>query len=97
MAERTPADGIVDWETRAPHLDAWVRAQTHPYPGAFTFHGEERIVVWRARAVASDARAPAGTVVEVRAEGPVVACGEGALLLEELEPSPPLAVGDRLG
>ncbi len=44
--KRTPADGIVDWETRAPHLDAWVRAQT----------------------------------------GPVVSCGEGALLLEELEP-----------
>ena len=93
---RTPADGIIDWETRAPFLDAWVRAQTRPYPGAFTFAGEERIVVWRARPVEAPP-APAGTVVELRTEGPVVACGEGSLMLVEVEPRPVLAVGDRLG
>jgi len=96
-AKRTPADGIIDWETRAAYLDAWVRAQTRPYPGAFTFLGDERIVVWRARPVERRSDAPAGTVVELRAEGPVVCCGEGALLLEELEPSVRPAVGDRLG
>ena len=95
--KRVPADGIIDWETRAPFLDAWVRAQTRPYPGAFTFLGEERIVVWRASPVEHAAEAPAGTVLELRPEGPVVACGEGALLLEELEPSVRLAAGDRLG
>jgi methionyl-tRNA formyltransferase len=95
--KRTPADGIIDWETRAPYLDGWVRAQTRPYPGAFTFLGDERIVVWRAREVESAARAPSGTVVAVDADGPVVACGEGALLLEELEPARRLDVGDRLG
>jgi methionyl-tRNA formyltransferase len=95
--KRTPADGIIDWETQAAHLDAWVRAQTRPYPGAFTFLGEERVVVWRARSVERDGDAPAGTVVELRDEGPVVSCGEGALLLEELEPSVRPAVGDRLG
>ena len=41
---------------------------------------------------------PAGTVVELRDEGPVVACGEGALLLEEVETGAgELAVGARLG
>src|SRR5215208_2584562 len=60
--KRTPADGIIDWETRASYLDAWVRAQTHPYPGAFTFRGDERLVVWRAREAAGGAEAAAGTV-----------------------------------
>jgi methionyl-tRNA formyltransferase len=92
---RTPADGIIDWETRAPYLDSWVRAQTRPYPGAFTFHGEERVVVWRAREV--EGAGAAGTVLEIRDEGTVVACGEGALLLQELEPALRLDVGDRLG
>ena len=96
--KRTPADGIIDWETRAPYLDAWVRAQTHPYPGAFTFRGDERLVIWRAREVdRATRRGAAGTVVEVREDGPIVACGEGALLLEELEPALRLDVGDRLG
>jgi methionyl-tRNA formyltransferase len=95
--KRTPADGIIDWETRAPYLYDWVRAQTRPYPGAFTYIGDERVVVWRARAVRLDDAAPAGTVVEERDGGVVVACGEGGLLLEEVESRAPIAVGAKLG
>lgn len=95
--KRTPADGIIDWETRAPYLYDWVRAQTRPYPGAFTFLGEQKVVVWRARPVQLEAPALAGTVVAYEPDGPVVACGEGGLLLEDVETSGELAVGARLG
>jgi methionyl-tRNA formyltransferase len=95
--KRTPADGIIDWDTRAPYLYDWVRAQTRPYPGAFTYLGDEKVVVWRARPVGLAGGIPAGTIVEEREEGPVVACGEGGLLLEEVESAEPLAVGARLG
>ncbi len=94
--KRTPADGIIDWETRAPYLYDWVRAQTRPYPGAFTYLGDAKVVVWRARPVAAEA-APAGTVIAAGPEGPTVACGEGALLLEEVESPEALVVGARLG
>src|SRR5947208_8153364 len=96
--KRTPADGIIDWETRAPYLYDWVRAQTRPYPGAVTFLGDEKVVVWRARPVELPETAPAGTIVAERPEGHVVACGEGALLLEEVETDArSLVVGARLG
>ena len=96
--KRAPTDGIIDWETRAPYLHDWVRAQTRPYPGAFTFLGDDKVVVWRARPVELAEPAPAGTIVEAGPAGPVVACGEGALVLEEVETGVPhLAVGARLG
>jgi methionyl-tRNA formyltransferase len=96
--KRVPADGIIDWETRAPHLYDWVRAQTRPYPGAFTYLGDEKVVVWSARPVDLDEVAPAGTIVATGPEGLVVACGDGGLLLEEVETrSSELAVGARLG
>jgi len=95
--KRTPADGIIDWETRAPYLYDWVRAQTRPYPGAFTFLGDEKVVVWDARPVALEESVPAGTIVEVSSEGPVVACGEGGLVLEEVETEVTLGVGMLLG
>jgi methionyl-tRNA formyltransferase len=95
--KRTPGDGIIDWETRAPYLYDWVRAQTRPYPGAFTFLGDEKVIVWGARPVALDVAAPAGTIVDVGASGPVVACGEGALVLEEVQGDAELVVGARLG
>jgi methionyl-tRNA formyltransferase len=83
--KRTPADGLIDWDTRPAALDLWVRAQTRPYPGAFTFLGETKLVVWRGRPVEAAAGAPAGTVVELRDEGAVVACGHGAYLVEEAQ------------
>jgi methionyl-tRNA formyltransferase len=96
--KRAPADGIIDWGTRAPYLYDWVRAQTRPYPGAFTFLGEEKVIVWGARAVELAEEAPAGTIVDMQDERPVVACGEGGLLLEEVQTSADgLVVGARLG
>ena len=94
---RTPADGIIDWDTRAPYLYDWVRAQTRPYPGAFTFIGAEKVIVWGARPIELVETAPAGTIVEVGPEGPVVACGEGGLVLEEVQTNGALTVGARLG
>jgi methionyl-tRNA formyltransferase len=109
--KRTPLDGVIDWETRAAFLDVWVRAQTRPYPGAFTYHGDTKVIVWRARLAeggGDGVDGPAGTVLDERSDGVLVACGDGALLLEEVEAegSAPLAGaavasllrrGDRLG
>ena len=95
--KRAPADGIIDWETRARYLYDWVRAQTRPYPGAFTFLGDDKVIVWGARAVELAEAAPAGTIVEVGPEGPVVACGEGGLVLQEIQTNGELVVGARLG
>jgi methionyl-tRNA formyltransferase len=96
--KRAPSDGIIDWETRAPYVYDWVRAQTRPYPGAFTYLDDEKVVVWSARPVALEQRAPAGTIVAERAEGPVVACGDGGVVLEEIETKAgALVVGARLG
>ena len=95
---RTPADGIIDWETRARYLYDWVRAQTRPYPGAFTFLGQDKVIVWAARPVELAEPAPAGTIVAVDSERPIVACGDGALVLEEFQTDAVgLAVGVRLG
>jgi methionyl-tRNA formyltransferase len=95
--KRAPADGIIDWETRAPYLHDWVRAQTRPYPGAFTYLGEDKLVVWRARPVELREEAPAGTVVALEGKQAVVACGEGGLVLEEVEGAAEVPVGARLG
>jgi methionyl-tRNA formyltransferase len=95
--KRTPLDGIIDWETRAPYLYDWVRAQTRPYPGAFTWMDDEKVVVWSALPVEVEGAAPAGTIVERRPDGIVVACGDGALLLDEVETTRELEVGAVLG
>ncbi len=105
--------GLIDWSRSAADIKNQVRA-LDPWPRAFTSWqraaGEPlRIILHRVQAVASPAPAEAGTVVEA---GPrlLVAAGQGALELTELQPSGKrimpaadflrgyqLAVGARLG
>ena len=96
-SKRTPLDGIIDWETRAPYLYDWVRAQTRPYPGAFTWLDDDKVVIWRALPVEVENAAPAGTIVERRAEGLSSHAVTARLLLEEVETRGELEVGAVLG
>ena len=54
--QRGPEDGLVDWAQSAAVLDRFVRAQTRPYPGAFTTWAGKRITLWKARQVPGERR-----------------------------------------
>ncbi len=43
--KRTPEDGEIDWNWQKERIYNWVRAQAFPYPGAFTFHNGEKIII----------------------------------------------------
>jgi methionyl-tRNA formyltransferase len=45
FGKRTPADGAIDWNWTRENIRNWVRAQAHPYPGAFTFYNGEKIII----------------------------------------------------
>lgn len=80
-------DARLDWSRPATELDRVVRAY-NPAPGAHTTVAGARLKVQRARPVPG--RADGGTpgeVVAVAGDGPVVACGAGALLLQEVQPA----------
>lgn len=72
----------IEWSRPARELERLVRA-LRPAPGAVARMGSEPLKVWRTRVVA-DRRGPPGEVLDVRA-GLLVACGEEALRIEELQ------------
>lgn len=45
FGKRTPDDGKINWSWQRERVRNWVRAQAYPYPGAFSFHGDEKIVI----------------------------------------------------
>jgi len=75
-------DAEIDWSLPADELARRVRAY-NPFPGAFFFADSHRIKVWRATLADGDARP--GTVLRYDREAIVVACGLGALQLDELQ------------
>jgi len=76
------AEAKLDWSQPATTLARKVRA-FDPFPGAVVTLGGEPVKAWCGTAEAGSGRP--GQVLEVDAKGIVVACGEGALRLTELQ------------
>lgn len=79
--KRTPSMGQFDFTMEAGKLHNFIRAQTHPYPGAFFFHEGQKITVLGSRPTAQVLDAPAGTVLGRTENGGItVVCGDGKVL-----------------
>jgi len=76
-------DGFVDWSLDAATVWNRQRAVT-PWPGAAAWFGGKRLVLVRTRPHAASGEP--GTLVALAPDGPVVACGRGALVLTQVVP-----------
>jgi methionyl-tRNA formyltransferase len=96
------AESAIDWHQPAAEIERRLRA-FDPFPGGVAMLAGEAVKVWRAEVVDAD-----GAPGEVVAPDPVVACGQGALRLTELQraggkrgpasaflQARPIVVGDR--
>lgn len=81
-AKLEKAEAALDWRRPALLLDRAVRA-FNPFPGATAQMDGQIIKIWRVAAVPGTGEP--GTVLAAGADGIVVACGEGALCLTELQ------------
>jgi methionyl-tRNA formyltransferase len=100
---RRPSDGRIHWASSARDVHNFVRAQTRPYPGAFSLKDDRDMVrIWRTTLFPHAVYGIPGQVVLVDDRGSVVACGGStAVRLESVEfadavERPRLTVGDRL-
>jgi len=45
FGKRTPEDGQINWNWQKERIYNWVRAQASPYPGAFTFVNDSKLII----------------------------------------------------
>lgn len=76
------AEALIDWSKSAAELDRHIRA-FNPFPGAQALFGGQTVKLWQARPVAGEGEI--GTILAVDRSSVVVACGEGALAVSELQ------------
>jgi methionyl-tRNA formyltransferase len=99
------AEALIDWSKSATELDRHIRA-FNPFPGAQALFGGQTVKLWLATPVAGEGEI--GTILAVDRSSVVIACGEGALAVTELQKAGgkrlpvqqflaghPLKVGDR--
>ncbi|MFH1538855.1 MAG: methionyl-tRNA formyltransferase [bacterium] len=78
--------GRIDWNSPARSIVNLVRGCA-PWPTAYTFHKKKTIKLWKARVVdeKQPPEASPGTIVAAGDDGVVVAAGEGAIRVMELQ------------
>jgi methionyl-tRNA formyltransferase len=84
------AEALIDWSKSAQDLDRHIRA-FNPFPGAQAQLGGQTVKLWHA--VPAGGSGEKGRILSVDRNSIVVACGEGALAVSELQ----RAGGKRLG
>jgi methionyl-tRNA formyltransferase len=102
---RRPADGLVDWTRPSGDVYNFVRAISRPYPGAFTYNGADSFTIWQCALLPPTLRGPGGPQPgevlgpirspDPRACGQAVACGDGAVVLLELQDSSGVTIRGR--
>ena len=79
------ASARVDWARPAAEISRLIRAYD-PKPGAFTSLKRAEVKLFGARVLPHTNLAP-GKIVEISSEGMVVACGEGAVRIAQVQPA----------
>jgi methionyl-tRNA formyltransferase len=104
--KRAPEDGLIDWSMPANDIMALIRASSRPHPGAYTYMGKHKLVVWRAELekLLPYHGVTGRILLADDQKGFLIQTGEGLLWLTEVEfiqsPAeklPRLRVGIKLG
>lgn len=85
-ARRAPLDGFIDWFRPAKEIHKLIRATSRPFPGAYTFYDDYKVVIWKSCYYHTGfPLGVIGRVVESKDGHPVVQTGNGYIELLEYE------------
>ena len=85
FGKRTPEDGLIDWNEGAIKIDKLVRASTYPHPGAFTFYGQEKLIILKVEKTYAPIKGVTGRIVDVnnKSNSFIVQTGDGLLKVKK--------------
>jgi methionyl-tRNA formyltransferase len=84
VPQRSPSDGQIDWTQDATKIVRFIRAQTRPYPGAFSIMAGKPIHIWKATPAVSTEGCEIGQVHRIDDFTYIVRCGTATIQLEEI-------------
>lgn len=81
--KRTPEDGKIDWTISGKEIQTLIRATTHPYPGAYTFLNNSKLIIWKADFI-KNGNFDSGKILEIKDNFINIGCKDGYLILKDV-------------
>ncbi|HLC77313.1 MAG TPA: methionyl-tRNA formyltransferase [archaeon] len=83
---RKPEDGVISWTRPSIEIYNWVRAQSHPFPGSFTFWKNKKLYVWRVKISEYKSVSRPGEISMIKnKQGVLVNTTDNMILLERVQ------------
>lgn len=79
--KRTPSDGEINWKSSAKEINTLIRATAYPYPGAFTFFKNKKIIVWKS-SFQNSSNSESGKIISINNGTPTIGTGNGTISLD---------------
>ncbi len=83
-SRRRPEDGHINWHLSNKEIHNFIRAQTHPYPGAFSIYKDKKIFILKSKILKSPYYGIPGLVAQVKSNKVVITCGKDSLYIEKV-------------
>ena len=80
--KRTPEDGYIDWSESSKNIHKLIRASTFPYPGAFTYFKQSKIIIWKSHIIENN-NSP-GIISNVDSNGVLIGTGDGSIFITSI-------------
>lgn len=85
-AKRNPEDGRIDWSKPSEQIFNFIRAQSYPYPGAFTAFKNRKLIIWSADMNKNIYYGTAGQVAKISNDGVTIICGDNkSITIKDVE------------
>jgi methionyl-tRNA formyltransferase len=97
FGKRTPEDGKINWNWQKERIYNWVKSQSYPYPGAFSFVGSQKLIIDKVEEsyLGFNYDIENGIILEVE-PNIIVKTPNGALEIKKLRKKVEVKIGDKL-
>ncbi|RZD41034.1 MAG: hypothetical protein CXT78_11740 [Thaumarchaeota archaeon] len=81
--KRTPEDGKINWTKSAKEIHTLIRASTYPYPGAYTYYKNLKLIIWKA-SYSEKNHYESGKILDINEKFVKIGCRNGYVILEDV-------------
>ncbi len=78
-SQRKPIDGKINWNDSSEKIYNFVRAQSYPYPGAFSYFNNKKYIIWKASTSSKKIVGNEGDILKLN-NNLYVKCGKNSTL-----------------